>query len=204
MKLIPRVYTGDIRNFEDEYNTNILTWFNDTLDIKKLVDIMIYFNHSNYDNQINRLKEYIEEGNTYVDAWLNIMDSFTGRKVDEQDTNSIEASKYDSLTELLYDMCKQMLQLGISYSEFWSMNTKEMYTVAEGLMDKQIDEFNKRQDERYIEAAMIGQAVWGKLKKPKHIDKEEVSETVYTNTYGEITRNEYNALVALGWKDTEV
>lgn len=67
-----------------------------------------------------------------------------------------------------------MMQVGLSYSEFWSMNTKEMYKVFDSLVIKMCNDTNTQLQNSYNLAALVGSAVWGKLpKKVPHVDIPE-------------------------------
>ena len=57
------------------------------------------------------------------------------------------------------------MSVGLSYQEFWSMNTKEMYKVFNSIAVKIQNETNRELSNYHTLAAMVGGAVWGKLQK---------------------------------------
>lgn len=86
-------------------------------------------------------------------------------------TDTIDISNYKSLTDLYIYFCMQMLSVGLSYSEFWAMNTKEMYKVFDSLNIKMCNDTNRQLQNSYNLAALVGSAVWGKLpKQVPHVD----------------------------------
>ena len=69
------------------------------------------------------------------------------------------------------------MSVGLSYSEFWDMNTKEMYRVFNSICIKIQNETNRELSNYHTLAAMVGGAVWGKLQKdaPK-VDMRPVND----------------------------
>ena len=59
----------------------------------------------------------------------------------------------------------QLMSVGLGYSEFWAMNTKEMYRVFNSICIKIQNETNRELSNYHTLAAMVGGAVWGKLQK---------------------------------------
>ena len=74
----------------------------------------------------------------------------------------------------------QMMQVGLSYSEFWGMNTKEMYRVFDSLTLKMCNDTNRQLQNSYNLAALVGSAVWGKL--PKQVPQVDPPEAHGVNT----------------------
>lgn len=94
-----------------------------------------------------------------------------GANGDADDSTTLDISNYKSLTDLYIYFCMQMLSVGLSYSEFWSMNTKEMYKVFDSLNIKLCNDTNRSLQDSYNLAALVGSAVWGKLpKQVPHVD----------------------------------
>jgi hypothetical protein len=98
----------------------------------------------------------------------------------------------------------QLMSLGVTYQEFWSFTTKEMYQVFYGIQQKMILDYNAKMQVAYNQAALIGGAVWGKLPNEAphiHLTKSndayfEADEEIDT-PMGRMTRGDYNLYKAL-------
>ena len=174
--LIRNFYLKDIRNYENNTGNNILEFFN-TLNLNNIIEL-ISIGNNNCTHKVagDILDNYLEiEGNTLLSALLEIKEQLIGvgdndsNEVDEKD--KIDITSYNSLTDLYTQFSMQLLSVGLSYSEFWSMTTKEMYMVFNSIAIKIQNETNSELNNYHTLAAMIGSAVWGKLQKePPRID----------------------------------
>lgn len=199
MGLVNRFYLKDIREYEDSNNVNIIHFFDDTLNLTNLIELIKIGTHKNTEQACDILQVYLEDPNNNMEsAYIEIRDVLLGKQVSEGDNKNLDAKEYNSLTDLFSELCSQMLSMGISYSEFWGMNTKEMYKVADGLKDKQVIQFNEDIAKNHILAGMVGAAVWGKLgNKPPQIevdsedDIDDEVDSIYIEGLGEMTAEEY-------------
>jgi hypothetical protein len=159
----------DIKNYEYTTGKNILSYFND-IKFDNILDLISLGNNNCGKEAASIiLDNYLKSGKSYVDAVLEIKEALIGKgsndedDVDEED--KVDISKYESLTDLYIYFSMQLLSVGLSYQEFWSMNTKEMYKVFNSIAIKMQNETNRELNNYHTLAAMIGGAVWGKLQK---------------------------------------
>lgn len=159
----------DIKNYEDRTGNNILSFFKD-IKFSNMIDLIKLGNgNCNDETACMLLESYLARDKTLVDVMLEIKECLLGigdnedNDVDDEDTIDIE--DYNSLTELYMRFNMQLMSVGLSYSEFWSMNTKEMYQVFNSIMIKVQNETNRELSNYHTLAAMVGGAVWGKLQK---------------------------------------
>ena len=115
-------------------------------------------------------------------------------EIDENSEDTVDITKYNSLTELYMHFNMQLMSVGLSYSEFWSMNTKEMYSVFNSICVKMQNETNRELSNYHTLAAMIGGAVWGKLQKePPKVNltqhQEEDNSLLIVNELSKIINN---------------
>ena len=88
-----------------------------------------------------------------------------GDNNEADDEDKIDITEFSSLTDLYTHFNMQLMSVGLSYSEFWAMNTKEMYRVFNSIMIKMQNDTNRELSNYHTLAAMVGGAVWGKLQK---------------------------------------
>ena len=182
--LIKHFYLKDIKKYEDETGNNILNFFND-IRFSYIIDLVrLGNNYCSEEQACNILDEYLEnESNSIVSAMLEIKESLIGigdnNDNDVDDNDKIDITSYNSLTDLYTQFGMELMSVGLSYSEFWDMNTKEMYRVFNSICIKIQNETNRELSNYHTLAAMVGGAVWGKLQKeaPKvdmrHINKDK-------------------------------
>jgi hypothetical protein len=158
----------DIKKYEDNMGVNLLTYF-ETLSINNIIELIRLGNSNcNYDTASMILDNYLIN-NTLLDAMLEIKEKLIGvgdnntTEIDEED--KIDITKFNSLTELYTHFCMQLMSVGLGYSEFWAMNTKEMYSAFNSIIIKLQNETNRELSNYHTLAAMVGGAVWGKLQK---------------------------------------
>ena len=159
----------DIKNYEYTTGNNILSYFND-IKFDNMLDLISLGNNNCGDEAASEiLDNYLKSGKSYVDAVLEIKEALIGKGANDEDDvdeeDKIDISKYESLTDLYIYFSMQLLSVGLSYQEFWSMNTKEMYKVFNSIAIKMQNETNRELNNYHTLAAMIGGAVWGKLQK---------------------------------------
>lgn len=168
--LIKHFYLKDIKKYEDETGNNILNFFND-IRFSYIIDLVrLGNNYCSEEQACNILDEYLEnESNSIVSAMLEIKESLIGigdnNDNDVDDNDKIDITSYNSLTDLYTQFGMELMSVGLSYSEFWDMNTKEMYRVFNSICIKIQNETNRELSNYHTLAAMVGGAVWGKLQK---------------------------------------
>lgn len=183
IKLLVREFNLiDIKKYESETGNNILSFFKD-IKLSNIVDLIRLGNgYCDEDRAYRILDYYLElEDNTLMSAILEIKEKLLGigneedNDVDEED--KIDISKFESLTDLYIHFSMQLMSVGLSYSEFWDMNTKEMYKVFNSIAIKMQNETNRELSNYHVLAAMVGGAVWGKLQKePPKVNYANVND----------------------------
>lgn len=165
----------DIKQYEYSTGNNILSFFDD-IKLDNILDL-ISLGNGKCDKETSGiiLDEYLKSGKTLLDAVLDIKEALIGKRDNNEESenseDSIDISSYESLTDLYIHFSMQLLSVGLSYQEFWSMNTKEMYKVFNSISIKMQNETNRELNNYHTLAAMIGGAVWGKLQKePPRVD----------------------------------
>lgn len=171
MNLVRKFYLKDIKEYEDETGNSILKFFND-IKISNLIELIKLGNNNCEDDIAYRiLDDYLSiEGNTILTAILEIKEKLLGTSETSDDelvdnNDIIDITKFESLTDLYTHFSMQLMSVGLSYSEFWAMNTSEMYSVFNSICIKMQNETNRELSNYHTLAAMIGGAVWGKLQK---------------------------------------
>ena len=187
--LVHNFYLKDIREYEDRTGRNILSFFN-TLSFSNLIELIRLGNNNCSEKEASDILDtYLKyTDNTLVDAMITIKEKLLGvgdNSSDEvDDADKIDITEYNSLTDLYTHFNMQLMSVGLSYSEFWSMNTKEMYSVFNSICIKIQNETNRELSNYHTLAAMVGGAVWGKLQKEapsiklNHNSNKEVDDEV--------------------------
>lgn len=189
----------DIKQYEYETGKNILEIFN-KLEFSGLIDLISLGNGKCSEEDAYRILErYLrDDGNNLIKAFIEIKDSLLGigdnidNDVDEND--KVDISKYNSLTDLYIDYSMQLMSVGLGYSEFWSMNTKEIYKVFNSILIKMQNDTNRELSNYHVLAAMVGGAVWGKLQKePPRVDyadrrREQIENDIDSETLVELAK----------------
>lgn len=159
----------DIKKYEIETGDNILEYFNNFSILNMLNLISLGNNNCDLSKASDILDSYLKENKTILDAILEIKKNLIGIgdnediDIDEEDTVNIK--DYNSLTDLYISYSMQLMSVGLTYNEFWSMNTKEMYKVFNSIQIKLQNETNRELSNYHTLAAMVGSAVWGKLQR---------------------------------------
>lgn len=178
MKLVKSFNLKDIREYEYTNDRNVLDLFK-SFKICNLLELIIIGNNMcSEDDAINKLDTYLENGGSVLDAFLDIKEELTGkRKNEDSDTENselIDISKYESLTELYDEYCAMLMKENFGYSEFWDLSTRNLFRIFETLSIKRQNEINQSLSLAHAQAAMFGQAMAGKLKrKPPQVKLTE-------------------------------
>lgn len=95
----------------------------------------------------------------------------------EENETGIEVSKYKCATDIFMEIGMNLTSVGMSFSEFWSMNTIEMHKMFKSIITRIKNDTDRELAIGHTMAAMIGQAVWGKLdKEPPKMNIEQYDE----------------------------
>lgn len=189
----------DIKEYEDNTGANILSFF-DNISFSNLIELVKLGNGKCDDDLACRIiEDYLSiPDNTLLSGILEIKEKLLGvgdnNDNDVTDEDKIDITKFSSLTDLYMHFNMQLMSVGLSYSEFWSMNTKEMYSVFNSICIKMQNETNRELSNYHTLAAMIGGAVWGKLQKepPKvslEQNEEEDNSLLIVNELSKILNN---------------
>ena len=175
--LVRRFNLKDIRDYEDETNESILEYFNNISIFNLLKLVSLGNSRCTLEEASKILDEYLEE-HEFLDAVYEIRDKLIGKVRDndseEEIADSIDITKYSSLSELYDTYCMQLMSVGFSYSEFWDLSTNTLFKVFNSINIKRENEINQNLQLAHTQAALIGQAVWGKLqRKPPSVNLEK-------------------------------
>ena len=209
--LVKNFYLKDIKKYEDETGNNILSFFDD-IKFSNMIDLIRLGNGNCSEEQAcNMLDKYLEnESNSIVSAMLVIKECLLGignnNNNDVPDEDKIDITSYNSLTDLYTHFNMQLMSVGLSYSEFWAMNTKEMYKVFNSICIKIQNETNRELSNYHTLAAMVGGAVWGKLQKdapkvnmmPINSDKDVDDDVAIINAKLKSLVNTHNKSIKKG------
>jgi len=211
--MVNKCYLKDIKDFEERTNINVLSLF-ENFSMSNLILIFSIFYKDMQEKEICEIIDSLfSEGYTIEKIFIEIRDILLGYKVedneiDEEDniekpdiTGSFEdIRQYKFLSDFYMHLCMQLMSLGMSYSEFWSLTTRDMYKAFDAIQQKMVFDYNRQMQLAHSQAAMIGGAVWGKLdKKAPQIDIEELHnpDEIIDTPLGEMTREDYKNAVAL-------
>lgn len=165
----------NIKKYEIENNVSLIDILN-TLTIDNLAILISIGNNMCSEEQAYEIiDKALDEGKGIVDIHNEIRDSLFGRAL-EEDESGIDITKCKTLTDVFMNISMNLMSVGVSYSEFWSMNTSEMHIVFNNLIHKIKAETDRRMAEYHGLAGMIGAAAWGKL--PKEPPKMEITERI--------------------------
>lgn len=201
--LVNKCYLKDIREYEENTNTNILRLF-DKVSVLNIVKLLqVFYRELSEDDALVMLDEYCDiENKSIVDVIVELRDALLGYKYIENNdvynedlAGTVEdVNTYSTLTDFYMHLGMQLMSLGVTYNEFWSLTTKEMYQLFNSIQQKIIIDFNKDMQINHINAGMIGAAVHGLLPKDApQIDINEMNnnnkEEIIINhsKYGEIS-----------------
>lgn len=210
--MLPKVYIKDIRNYEESNNKNILRLF-DTISVSNITELLNIFYGWKEEDACKWLDECFDNGKSIyniIDEMRNALLGFedtenkSNKNIEELDENDgyEDLTQYKYLSDWYLKVGMQLMSLGLSYSEFWSLSTSEMYQVYEAIQQKMVMDFNRDMEKQYLSAGLIGGAVWGKLpNEPPKIELEQNKtddRDVEINTkYGKMSLADYKSLKAL-------
>lgn len=209
--LASKCYLKDIREWEEKHQINLLSLF-EKVSINNLIGILQVFYKDATDEQFCEMLDnyFINEGHSIDEAFIELRNALLGYKETDKDVNNQEendvtgsyedVTQYKFLTDFYMHLGMQLMSMGVTYSEFWSLTTAEMYQVFNAIQQKSIMDFNKNMNEYHILAGLIGAGVWGKLPKDApHINIEDLQDPdeIINTPLGEMTRADYKSAVAL-------
>lgn len=211
--LVNKCYLKDIREYEDKHQINVLSLFERVTFSNLLQILSIFYKDMEEEELCQIIDEYLREGHSLSDLFNELRNVLVGydiekeeKKVHDEDMKDVsgtfeDITSYRYLSDFYMHLCMQLMSLGMSYSEFWSLTTKEMYQAFEAIQQKMVMDYNREMQVAHTQAALIGGAVWGKLsKEAPHIDIEDLrdqDELIETDA-GLMTREEYKLYKELG------
>lgn len=178
MKLVKKFIVKDIKNFEEENDVSVLSMLC-SMSVNSIVELIAIGNSCSKERSAEILDDYLAENdeNDLTTALKVIQEELLGIK-DENDCDELEETEetdeYETMTDLLNLYCCRMMSLGLTYSEFWSLSTKEIYNIFKTYVIKIEDEMNKSLAEAYNAAALTGAAFAGAL--PKEVPTVKLTE----------------------------
>lgn len=205
-----KCYLKDIRNWEELHQVNVLTLFEDHKLENLMLILSVFYKDVPEEELYNMLDTLFNEGYGIIDLFLKLRDILLGYTVEnveksDEDKNDVTGSfddikQYNYLNEYYMHLCMQLMSLGMTYSEFWSLTTKEMYQAFNAIQQKMVLDYNRQMQIAHTQAAMIGAAAWGKLdKEVPQIDIENLhdpDEEIDT-PLGRMTRADYKSALEL-------
>lgn len=198
--LVKRFNLREIKEYEEDTGTSILDLFNDVLGDNSLIELIKLGNKNCDDRRASDILDlYLESGNNYSQAFLEIKECLLGKDIEEGE-GGIDAKDYSSLTDIYNDLCMQLMSIGVSYGEFWNMTTKDMYRVFDSIKVKIQSDMQRQLNLNHTLAAMVGGAVWGKLdKEPPKVDFKDTKkeEVVDIEGLGEVDSQTLGNILAL-------
>lgn len=175
--MVVRFYNlNDIKMYELTNNVSLLDMLND-LTISNLVELIKLGNNKCSDEAAYEIIDSATScGLGLVDIHEEIRNCLFGRAMEENETG-IEVSKYKCATDIFMEIGMNLTSVGMSFSEFWSMNTIEMHKMFKSIITRIKNDTDRELAIGHTMAAMIGQAVWGKLdKEPPKMNIEQYDE----------------------------
>lgn len=209
-----KCYLKDIRDFEENMNVNIIPLLN-TINMRDMCLLLsIVYRDLSIEQVADLIDKELENGISILELSTKITSIILGYDISEdigkevnEDENKNEynaledITNYKSLNEFHMHCCMELMSLGMSYNEFWSMTTREMYQAYKAIQQKFVLDYNKQMQFAHTQAALIGGAVWGKLdKKAPHLNIEDLldpNEEIDT-PHGRMTREDYRIMKELG------
>lgn len=204
--IVNNCYLKDIRDYEEKHKINILSLF-EKVTFENLIQILnVFYKDLSEEELCQMIDNYLSEDNGVSDLFIELRNSLLGYDVDKdikrikEDEEKDISGTYEDITSYKYlsnfymHLCMQLMSLGMSYSEFWSLTTKEMYQAFEAIQQKMVMDYNREMQVAHTQAALIGGAVWGKLsKEAPHIDIEDLRDPdeLIDTEIGQMTREDY-------------
>lgn len=200
--IVTRVYMRDVRLYEENNNINILKLF-ESVSVENIITCLKLFNHIDENEACDLLDKYMEsDGIGYV--YNALINAFIGYDYTEDkndgDDDSIDLTKFNYMYEYYDTLCMQLMALGLSYSEFWNLSTREVYSTSKALQQKIVIDYNMASRLQYQQACLTASAFVGKLpKEAPHISVDSVrrDDEIINTEYGEMTYRDYKSVLAL-------
>ena len=165
-----KFYLKTLVDFEDSTGMSLLTLLssasmvscctflqlgNPELSEEESCDLYIYYIKNNPDARIEMMKEAREK----------ILGVKQEDKEKYNSSDRVELNSMSTLSDLLRKYCSQLMSLGLSYSEFWSMTTDDLYNCFNIFQTRRRNDINQSLWDSYQLALMIAGSVWGKPPK---------------------------------------
>lgn len=205
-----KCYLKDIKEWEEKHQINVLSLFEvNTLENLMLI-LSIFYKDMPEDDLYQMIDSLFNSGYGILDLYIelrNVLLGYTVNKCDndeeekEDNTGTFEdVRQYRFLSDFYMHLCMQLMSLGMSYSEFWSLTTYDMYKAFDAIQQKMVYDYNRQMQGYHMLAGLIGGGVWGKLpKEAPQINMEDLhdpDEEIDT-PLGRMTREDYKNAVAL-------
>lgn len=205
-----KCYLKDIKEWEEKHQINVLSLFEvNTLENLMLI-LSIFYKDMPEDDLYQMIDSLFNSGYGILDLYIelrNVLLGYTVNKCDndeeekEDNTGTFEdVRQYRFLSDFYMHLCMQLMSLGMSYSEFWSLTTCDMYKAFDAIQQKMVYDYNRQMQGYHMLAGLIGGGVWGKLpKEAPQINMEDLhdpDEEIDT-PLGRMTREDYKNAVAL-------
>lgn len=205
-----KCYLKDIKEWEEKHQINVLSLFEvNTLENLMLI-LSIFYKDMPEDDLYQMIDSLFNSGYGIMDLYIelrNVLLGYTVNKCDndeekkEDNTGTFEdVRQYRFLSDFYMHLCMQLMSLGMSYSEFWSLTTYDMYKAFDAIQQKMVYDYNRQMQGYHMLAGLIGGGVWGKLpKEAPQINMEDLhdpDEEIDT-PLGRMTREDYKSAVAL-------
>lgn len=169
----------DIRNYETNNNISLFDYFSN-LSVSVTIDLISLSLNLSTEEASDVLDNYLLN-HPYLEVVQEIRECILGNKggeegesLDSSSSSTLDTSEFNTVTDLYIYYCMQLMSVGMSYGDFWSMNTKELFRVFNAILLKVENEANRQLNAYHTLAALVGSAVWGKL--PKDVPKVEITE----------------------------
>lgn len=168
MGIVKCIYLSDIKKYEYETGNSVFDLFN-KLRLDILIDIISIGNGNCGVEQASIIfDEYIKNNDISI-ILKELKEMLLGEESTKEhevgDESVIDITKMNNLTELYSTYAMQLMSVGLSYTEFWAMNTNEMFNVFNSILIKLENEENKQLSLYHTLALMVGASVWGKAPK---------------------------------------
>ena len=198
--LVDKYYVKDIKEFEELTGKSVISILKEQ-DFDGLVDLIRLGMQSKptKDKCYDILDQYLLQGHDLLEVFEEVRQCLFGDQMtEEEQEDGINLEEFEYLTDAYNKMCFDIMSVGISYNEFWSFSTRDMYDAFNSCAQKIENDINRQLSLAYNSAALIGASVWGKLpKKVPQVDLVDHSNEIVQTEYGEMTRGEYNDLVKM-------
>ena len=198
--LVDKYYVKDIKEFEELTGKSVISILKEQ-DFDGLVDLIRLGMQSKptKDKCYDILDQYLLQGHDLLDVFEEVRQCLFGDQMtEEEQEDGINLEEFEYLTDAYNKMCFDIMSVGISYNEFWSFSTRDMYDAFNSCAQKIENDINRQLSLAYNSAALIGASVWGKLpKKVPQVDLADHSSEIVQTEYGQMTRGECNDLVKM-------